>query len=184
MRARRKLCHVGNRLLIGAMLLTALGWVVSTRYSALVLGSNWCMHLYSGVLTFERGALVAMWGRARQSNTSPVKTLVSRFGVAAPLAPQTPPEPWLRRSVVRSDGVWFARVWPSLENNSAVRSRIILPLWLVIAGCLLGVGLLRRIARCSRRGFCPECMYSLTGNVSGVCPECGTRLSQLAQAGA
>ena len=28
----------------------------------------------------------------------------------------------------------------------------------------------RRIAA----GLCPQCGYSLTGNVSGVCPECGT----------
>jgi hypothetical protein len=26
-----------------------------------------------------------------------------------------------------------------------------------------------------RRGLCPSCGYNLTGNVSGVCPECGTR---------
>ncbi len=25
-----------------------------------------------------------------------------------------------------------------------------------------------------RRGLCVECGYNLTGNVSGVCPECGT----------
>jgi hypothetical protein len=26
----------------------------------------------------------------------------------------------------------------------------------------------------SNRPYCPECGYELTGNVSGVCPECGT----------
>ena len=25
----------------------------------------------------------------------------------------------------------------------------------------------------TRRGVCPRCAYDLTGNVSGVCPECG-----------
>jgi hypothetical protein len=25
-----------------------------------------------------------------------------------------------------------------------------------------------------RRDFCPNCVYDLTGNTSGVCPECGT----------
>jgi hypothetical protein len=30
-------------------------------------------------------------------------------------------------------------------------------------------GLLRR-----NRGFCPRCGYCLRGNVSGICPECGT----------
>jgi hypothetical protein len=27
------------------------------------------------------------------------------------------------------------------------------------------------------RGFCADCGYSLTGNTSGVCPECGTRVN-------
>jgi len=37
-----------------------------------------------------------------------------------------------------------------------------------------------RLARCQRervaRGLCPRCGYDLTGNVSGRCPECGTRV--------
>jgi len=28
-------------------------------------------------------------------------------------------------------------------------------------------------ARCAELGLCPKCTYDLTGNVSGVCPECG-----------
>ena len=27
------------------------------------------------------------------------------------------------------------------------------------------------------RGLCPKCRYCLTGNVSGVCPECGTKIT-------
>ena len=30
----------------------------------------------------------------------------------------------------------------------------------------------------SERGQCAECGYSLAGNVSGVCPECGTRVEK------
>lgn len=48
------------------------------------------------------------------------------------------------------------------------------PLALFTAGpvwCLLGVRLRR--ARRRRRGCCLKCGYNLTGNVSGVCPECG-----------
>ena len=26
------------------------------------------------------------------------------------------------------------------------------------------------------RGLCPHCRYDLTGNVSGVCPECGSEV--------
>lgn len=35
----------------------------------------------------------------------------------------------------------------------------------------------RRRSRRLRRGQCPSCGYDLTGNVSGVCPECGRRPS-------
>ncbi len=30
--------------------------------------------------------------------------------------------------------------------------------------------------RRDRSGFCVECGYNLTGNISGVCPECGNRI--------
>lgn len=29
-----------------------------------------------------------------------------------------------------------------------------------------------------RRGLCVRCGYNLTGNVSGICPECGTRIEK------
>jgi len=32
--------------------------------------------------------------------------------------------------------------------------------------------------RCRREGVCISCGYSLTGNVSGVCPECGTKAGE------
>jgi hypothetical protein len=40
---------------------------------------------------------------------------------------------------------------------------------------LIGLILAHRRQRArSRAGLCPACAYDLTGNVSGVCPECGT----------
>lgn len=35
-----------------------------------------------------------------------------------------------------------------------------------------------RRRRRRRRGLCIRCGYNLTGNVSGVCPECGTEIEQ------
>jgi len=32
-------------------------------------------------------------------------------------------------------------------------------------------------------GHCPQCAYDLTGNVSGVCPECGRLLEQESRLG-
>jgi hypothetical protein len=36
----------------------------------------------------------------------------------------------------------------------------------------------RRHARQRREGLCLSCGYNLTGNVSGICPECGTPLTE------
>ena len=45
-----------------------------------------------------------------------------------------------------------------------------------ILGFCFGVRLARRINSESRPGHC-ECGYDLTGNVTGVCPECGTSVT-------
>ena len=52
-----------------------------------------------------------------------------------------------------------------------------LPAWLLTAlfGALPALQLYRRTRRRFPPGQCPSCGYNLTGNVSGVCPECGRR---------
>jgi len=58
---------------------------------------------------------------------------------------------------------------------------LIFPLWALLVlsgGCtLIGLRLWRRSARERTRGLCSTCGYNLTGNVSGICPECGTAIS-------
>jgi hypothetical protein len=75
-------------------------------------------------------------------------------------------------------GVW----WQSLERSDGTRNlRITLrtPTYLllpILAGPPLWA-LLRGPVRRSRRrakGLCETCAYNLTGNVTGICPECGT----------
>lgn len=46
---------------------------------------------------------------------------------------------------------------------------------LIISSCRAW---LHKGRRASRTGCCRECGYTLTGNVSGVCPECGTRVAR------
>ena len=58
-----------------------------------------------------------------------------------------------------------------------------IPLWvpvLIFAACpgaAFACGSVRRWRR-RRRGRCLECGYNLTGNVSGVCPECGVSVER------
>jgi hypothetical protein len=62
------------------------------------------------------------------------------------------------------------------------------PLWLLFAVSLCYPilafvrGPVRRWRR-RRRGLCVKCGYNLTGNVSGVCPECGTALAPTVRPG-
>jgi hypothetical protein len=57
----------------------------------------------------------------------------------------------------------------------AYRFSLTLPLWLVTgAEAACSFRLLQRRARAYQREHCFGCGYNLTGNTSGVCPECGT----------
>ncbi len=56
---------------------------------------------------------------------------------------------------------------------------VTIPLWPMIL--LVGLATLRlwwRDRRCIPAGHCLNCRYDLTGNVSGVCPECGTAVCE------
>jgi hypothetical protein len=57
------------------------------------------------------------------------------------------------------------------------------PYWsvVVLTGCpaALRIGQYYRRRRLARRGCCPNCDYNLTGNISGVCPECGTETGKI-----
>ncbi len=54
-----------------------------------------------------------------------------------------------------------------------------IPVWLLVVGVALPIGILLWLwpDRRTKAGFCKTCKYDLTGNVSGVCPECGTAIS-------
>lgn len=61
---------------------------------------------------------------------------------------------------------------PYLDTHSSVM--ILVPLWIPFVVCFIPVVLLRRVGFIQfSEGFCSICGYNLTGNVSGVCPECG-----------
>lgn len=57
---------------------------------------------------------------------------------------------------------------------------VYIPLWIIAALCIpYPVLFLRRLLRPRKRNLhnqCRHCAYDLTGNVSGVCPECGTNI--------
>ena len=57
----------------------------------------------------------------------------------------------------------------------------LIPLWLPLALVAVPTSILWYRSRRARllSGHCPNCHYNLTGNTSGICPECGTAISSL-----
>jgi hypothetical protein len=53
-----------------------------------------------------------------------------------------------------------------------------IPVWALFAACLLATIVLFRRYRGLPTGLCQNCGYDLTGNVSGVCPECGGKVKE------
>lgn len=91
--------------------------------------------------------------------------------------------------VLHSPGLWIERIFDDLSDARYSWSQFALlprsgvsfphrymsiPLWMPLV--LLGgttVLIFRHDARSIPPGHCSTCGYSLTGNVSGICPECG-----------
>jgi hypothetical protein len=74
-------------------------------------------------------------------------------------------------------------VWNNRDLTADVRL-ITFPYWLPalflavpVAAGAVHIRRRRRRARRTRTGLCVSCGYSLAGNTSGVCPECGTPVS-------
>ena len=52
-----------------------------------------------------------------------------------------------------------------------------LPLWIPFLAIVIPTAILWHLERRERlAGHCPTCNYNLTGNTSGICPECGTSI--------
>ena len=54
---------------------------------------------------------------------------------------------------------------------------VFVPLWIPLVLVMLTTALIWRSDRRPRAGHCERCGYNLTGNVSGICSECGTRIA-------
>jgi hypothetical protein len=65
-----------------------------------------------------------------------------------------------------------ALLWPSSHRFGSILF-VTVPLWPAIGPIVLYSGVLWWRDRRPPKGHCQNCRYNLTGNVSGICPECG-----------
>jgi hypothetical protein len=68
-----------------------------------------------------------------------------------------------RERMVMSGGTLCTSVFVLIPYWSIALALGICPLWMIV-----------RFARKPRYNHCSTCSYNLTGNTSGICPECGT----------
>ena len=82
--------------------------------------------------------------------------------------PFNPPGGW---SIERAGEMWWS-------GNFEDVSFAMIPLWWLLLAAALPTIVLWRRGRGFPPGHCEKCGYDLTGNVSGVCPECGVEVKQ------
>jgi hypothetical protein len=84
------------------------------------------------------------------------------------------------------DGYHFGHQWIAWAHDGSWPNGFFIlacPYWIALVVTVLPVSILivtSRIRRASRlrKGQCISCGYDLAGNVSGVCPECGTAVAR------
>lgn len=87
----------------------------------------------------------------------------------------------VRSSPVQVPWCWFEQQswsWPNwLPAMYGNFTALLIPLWIPTLAAAIAALVFHRKARLAHLGCCPSCDYDLTGNESGVCPECGTAKS-------
>jgi hypothetical protein len=97
---------------------------------------------------------------------------------------------WVRRSRPAASSNHFGILYeftplvePSFRDPSplvGVELSVLVPLWMVATGTLIlpisRIGYAILPLRAKLANHCPTCRYDLTGNTSGVCPECGAAI--------
>ncbi len=157
---------------LAACLLTVLAWAASREYTIRYDGRDFEIWLDSGFIHY----LASCTGEVSEGRAAPKPPppgwQVGRkppTGFWEKLAKRCllPKEPFFGKPEYDKSPCWMHenKMWCNAD----------LPLWLVLALLAPPTALLWYRDRCHRYppGHCRQCGYNLTGNVSGVCPECG-----------
>ena len=149
------------------ILLIALLFVLSAVYVLVILG-------FSIQFDWERVVIIAASGIVQVHTMPPfLQCSTPRLRVYRPMPPQQP-----NSHVVFGDGL--PRMVPSWGAYGKPRYGLETPLWLLVAvSTIVGIVIWRHtrpVAGSATR--CEQCSYELWGNMSGICPECGTPITK------
>jgi hypothetical protein len=70
---------------------------------------------------------------------------------------------------------WIPRLRKNVDGTG--QHKIEIPLWIPTALAAIVFVHFHRKVRAHKPGHCRKCEYDLTGNESGVCPDCGTKIA-------
>ncbi len=130
--------------------------------------------------------VVGHWWSVERSSARVVIHIGGGFFAVSHL--HVPQSPGRFMSLVSSarNSEWTARRtrhrrWWFVSSRSAPVSGIsvsyfVFPLWIPILALTIPTVWLWRRDRRRLEGYCRKCEYDLTGNVTGVCSECGTKI--------
>ena len=115
--------------------------------------------------------LTLFWGVGYVGDTKTIGVVKGWAGLLV-----QPPNPgvhvgWVGHPGSDADVRWWPSLWSSRPTS---QWQLAIPLWIPLLAIAIPTAWLWRRDRRHPPAHCPRCGYDLTGNVTGVCSECGT----------
>jgi hypothetical protein len=95
-----------------------------------------------------------------------------------PVGPGIEADTWQNRMISFANDVGFTPQYRSVTLRTEKLISMSVPLAPLLPLLVIATAVLWRLDRRFPLGRCQKCGYNLTGNVSGVCPECGRAVRQ------
>lgn len=135
---------------VGLCVVLGAGWILSSLRGIWYVGSEWSVACIGGSLGIGFGDFRIQFWNLGESTTE-ADWIIDEFGGVQ---------------------LW----WPSMQQVLGPTDvMFFFPIWMFLLSTAIATLWLGRLDRRPKNG-CANCGYDLTGNVSGVCPECGTEI--------
>ncbi len=141
---------------------------------------RWCRLKWIG-LTVSLALFIVLLAEPIQVNTKNTALWVFNGCVIVfhqPVGPGIEADVWHNRKVEVGDYIGFMPQQQSITLQTGKLISISVPLRPLLLLAVIATSVLWRLDRRFPLGCCQNCGYDLTGNVSGVCPECGTEVEK------